>query len=308
MRVHVVAVAVALAMWTPSVRAEASAGGPQPKTIEAWNAYVAATEARIESELAAAGAFLVSDRTDDRGVTREAITGGAIPVGPLSTVDRSGQMRSAPGGTIAHWRGAVLLPGISLDTLLHRLQHPDESGPHPDDVLSLRVLERAPDRLTLAMRLTRTKIVTATYDTEHLATYRRLGPTRASSRSVSTRIAEVANAGTSAERVLAEGQDRGFLWRMNSYWRYEEVPDGVIVELESITLSRGMPMGLGVVLEPMINRIARESVTRTLASVRRLYSGTGPARAASPRWRRLGCLRSNLREDGVSNPVKYGRL
>jgi hypothetical protein len=278
----VVAVAVTLAVWSPALGAEASAGKPQPKTIEAWNAYVAATETRIESELAATGAFLASDATDERGVIRDAITRGVIAVGALSTVDRSGRALPVPGGTIAHWRGAVLLPGVSLDTLLHRLQHPDEGGPYPDDVLSLRVLDRAPDRLTLAMRLSRTRIVTATYDTEHAATYRRLGPTRASSRSVSTKIVEVAGAGTKAERVLAEGRDRGFLWRMNSYWRYEEVPSGVIVELESITLSRGIPMGLGIVLEPMIDRIARESVTRTLASVRRLYSGPGRARAANP--------------------------
>jgi hypothetical protein len=149
-------------------------------------------------------------------------------------------------------------------------------------VSSMRVVDRRPDHLRLAMRLTRTKIVTATYDTEHVASYRRLGPARASSKSVSTRIVEVANAGTVQERVLAEGQDRGFLWRMNSYWRYEEVAAGVIVELESITLSRGVPRGLGMVLGPMIDRIARESVTRTLASVRRLYSGTDPARATSP--------------------------
>jgi hypothetical protein len=68
---------------------------------------------------------------------------------------------------------------------------------------------------------------------------------------------------------------------MNSYWRYEEIPGGVIVELESITLSRGIPMGLGLVLEPMVDRIARESVTRTLASVRRLYADTSAARPAS---------------------------
>jgi hypothetical protein len=275
MRVGVVTAAVALAVWVSGPSAEASAGGPQPKTIEAWNAYVAATEARIASELAATGPFLVSDHTDDRDANRKAITRGAIPIGPLSTVDRFGRTLEVPGGTIAHWRGAVLLPGVSLDSLLHLLQHPDERGPYPDDVLSLRVLDRGPDRLTLAMRMTRTKIVTATYDTEHTAAYRRLGPTRASSRSGSTKIVEVADAGTSAERVLAEGKDRGFLWRMCSYWRYEEVADGVIVELESLTLSRGIPMGMGMLLEPMINRIARESVTRTLASVRRLYSGSG---------------------------------
>ena len=275
MRVGVVAVASALAMWTPLLRAEAIAAGPEPKTMAAWNAYVAATETRIASELAATGLFLVSDLADQPGAIRDAITRGEIPVGMLSTVDCTGQVLPVPGATIAHWRGAVLLPGISLDSLLHRLQHPDEHGPYPDDVLSLRVLDRGPNRLTLAMRLTRTTIVTATYDTEHLATYRRLGPTRASSRSLSTRIVEVAEAGTSTERVLSVGQDRGFLWRMNAYWRYEQVPGGVIVELESITLSRGVPRGLGLILEPMIDRIARESVTRTLASVRRLYSGTG---------------------------------
>jgi hypothetical protein len=278
----VVGVAAALAVFTPALGAEASAGGPPPKTIAAWTAYVAATESRIESELAATGAFLASDHTEGRGVTRSAIGKGAIPIAAVSTVDRAGRPLPVPGATVAHWRGAVLLPGMSLDQLLHRLQHPDESGPYPDDVLSMRVLHRAPERLTLAMRLTRSAIVTATYDTEHIARYRRRGPTRASSRSVSTRIVEVADAGTSAERVLGEGQDRGFLWRMNSYWRYEEVQGGVIVELESITLSRGVPIGLGMVLQPIIDRVARESVTRTLASVRRLYSGTGPVRAAGP--------------------------
>jgi hypothetical protein len=275
-------VVVAAALAAPSLSAEAVAGGPQPRTLDAWHAYVASTEARIESELTAAGPFLGSDRTDERDKTREAIARGDIPIAALSTVDDLGQTLDVPGGTIAHWRGAVLLPGMSLDTLLHVLQHPDERGPYPDDVLSMRVLDRRPDQLRLAMRLTRTKIVTATYDTEHVATYRRLGAARASSKSVSTRIAEVADAGTSHERVLAHGQDRGFLWRMNSYWRYEEVPAGVIVELESITLSRGVPMGLGMVLGPMIDRIARESVTRTLASVRRLYSSADPARAAGP--------------------------
>ena len=282
MRAGVVAVAVAVTAFTPAVRVEASAGELPPKLIAAWNSYVAATEARIESELASTGAFLVSDHTDSRGVTRDAIAKGVIPVATASTVDRSGRALAVPGATVAHWRGAVLVRGISLDVLLHRLAHPDERGPYPDDVLSLRVLDRTADRLTLAMRVTRTKIVTATYDTEHVATYRRLGPTRASSRSVSTRIVEVANAGTSAERVLAEGEDRGFLWRMNAYWRFEEVEAGVIVDLESITLSRGIPMGLGMVLAPMIDGIARQSITGTLASVRRLYSGTGPVRAASP--------------------------
>jgi hypothetical protein len=269
-----------VSLWTAALHAETSTGGPQPETAAAWNAYVAATEARIEQELTAGGGFLVSDFTSGRREIRDAVSAGGITIGPLSTRDQAGRALAVPNGTVAHWRGAVLLPGVTLDALLHRLQHPDENGPLPADVVSLRVLNRAPDRLTLEMRLTRKKVVTATYDTEHVATYRRLGPSRAASRSVSTRIVEVADAGTPTERLVADGDDRGFLWRMNSYWRYEQVPAGVIVELESITLSRGIPFGLGVVVEPIIDRIARESVTRTLASVRQLYSGGERVHAA----------------------------
>ena len=277
---------VAIGLWTTALGADASASGPQPKALHAWNAYVAATETRINMELASPNGFLVSDFTPDRVTTRDALASGAIPVGKLETVDASGRVLPIPGGTIAHWRGGVFLPGITLDALLHRLQYPDERGPHQEDVVSLRVIDRSPDRLALAMRLTRTKIVTATYDTEHVATYRRLGPRRGSSRSVSTKIVEVADAGTKSERVVPDRDGRGFLWRMNSYWRYEEVSGGVIVELESMTLSRGIPMGLALVVEPLIDRIARESMIRTLASVRRLYSTVHPAPTASTQVQR----------------------
>jgi hypothetical protein len=247
------------------------------QTLKAWSTYVAATEARIGRELSAASAFLTSDFTPDAAAVRGAIGAGGLQIAKLETRDASGKAIAVPDGSITHWRGAVLLPGVSLEALLHRLQHPPEHGPHPQDVLAMRVLDRQSDRLRLAIRMTRSAIVTATYDTEHTIQYQRHGPTRASSRSVSNRILEVDGAGTDAERTLPEGQDRGFLWRMNSYWRYEQVTDGVIVELESLTLSRGIPIGFGMIVEPTVDRIARESISRTLESVRRLY-GSGTAR------------------------------
>ena len=59
---------------------------------------------------------------------------------------------------------------------------------------------------------------------------------------------------------------------MNSYWRYEQVAGGVVVELESLTLSRSIPLGLGAIVEPIIDRIARESIDRTLENLRRTYA------------------------------------
>lgn len=166
----------------------------------------------------------------------------------------------------------MLLPGVTLAGLLNRLQHPQEQGPHQEDVLALRVLDRQPDQLTLFIRMTRTKIVTVTYDTEHRVEYRRHAPTRVSSRSVATKIVEIEGAGTGRESAKRQGQDRGFLWRMNSYWRYQEVPEGVIVELESLTLSRNIPLGLGALVQPIIDGIASESMTRTLTNLRQTYT------------------------------------
>jgi hypothetical protein len=249
----------------------------QSETVRAWDTYVAATERRIESELGSSRGFLVSDflarrspgegGANDGPSIRKALATGAIAIDRMPAARASAKEIETPSSLLSHWRGSVFLAGLSLDSLLQRLQHPREQGPHQEDVLALRVLDRAPDRLSLFIRMTRTKIVTVTYDTEHQVTYRRHGPQRASSRSVATRIAELDDEG----HAKPEGHDRGFLWRMNSYWRYEQVPGGVIVELESLTLSRDIPLGLGHVVGPIVNRIARESMSRTLDSLRRSH-------------------------------------
>ena len=126
----------------------------------------------------------------------------------------------------------------------------------------------ASDSLDLFIRMTRTKVVTVTYDTEHHVEFRRHGSLRASSRSVATRIAELDDQG----RAKPPGEDRGFLWRMHAYWRYKQVRGGVIVDLESLTLSRGIPLGMGAMVSPLINRVARELMWRTLDGVCRTHS------------------------------------
>jgi hypothetical protein len=122
------------------------------------------------------------------------------------------------------------------------------------------------------LRLRRTKFVTVVYDTEYDVHYHRLSPERATSTSLSTRIVEVENAGTPQERILPEGDDHGFMWRLNTYWRYKQADGGVLVEIESLTLSRELPAFFGPLIRPIVNHIARESMDRTLASVRARFA------------------------------------
>ena len=145
-----------------------------------------------------------------------------------------------------------------------------------EDVLESRVLERDADRVRVFLKLRRKKFVTVHFNTEHEMLYARHTAGRASSRSVATRIAELEEAGTPDEREKPVGVDRGFLWRLNSYWRYEEVAGGVIVECESITLSRSIPSLVRWMVKPLIESAARESMERTLTSLRhRLAAGAG---------------------------------
>jgi hypothetical protein len=106
------------------------------------------------------------------------------------------------------------------------------------------------------------------YNTEHLVRYQRHGNGQASSSSIATKISELERLHGNAEREKPEGRDRGFLWRMNSYWRYQQVSGGVIVECESMTLSRSIPSLLEYMIRPIINSVARESMHRTLQSMR----------------------------------------
>ena len=192
------------------------------ETIAAWNAYVA--------------------RNGDRPSRP-----GAAP---------RGDMIDVPAGTIYHSSGSILIRNTTVDGVVHALMYPGTPPPQ-EDVLESRVMARSGNRLRVYLKLARSAIVTVVYDTEHDVTFTRHSPAMATSRSVSTRIAE------------SDGGDRGFLWRLNSYWRYTQIGNDVRVDLESLALSRSVPGVARPVARPIIDRIARESLLRTLDSVRR---------------------------------------
>jgi hypothetical protein len=246
----------------------------QPESLAAWKRYVEISEARWRREISDGQRFLGQDFESDAARRRRDLLAGAVLVDHLESLDRGGNPIDVPSATIHHWRGAVFIPGADLGDLVRALEGGEPAA--QDDVLAFRVLEAMPDdAIRVFLRLQRKKFVLAVYDTEHLVRFTRHGPSRASSTSTATRITEVANPGTPAEHELPEGQDRGFLWRWNAYWRYEAVAGGVIVECESVSLSRHAPELLWSVIRPMVNSTARESMERTLLTMRGRFSRAG---------------------------------
>jgi len=249
----------ALALGLSGARADA---GPPAEALEGWRVYVAATQARLAADTVNRRSALTEGR-------RRAVLAGHIDVEALETLDGRGRAIEISSGLVHHWRGWVFVPGIELDALLARIREPAVHRAQPD-VLDARILRAGDDELDLFLRITRSQFVTATYDTEHRVRYARLDPMHATATSISTRIAEVGR----------DGSDRGFLWRLNAYWRYEAINGGVLVECESLSLSRTVPLVLRPVAGPIVRSFARESMVRTLTALRdALRRDSAPARA-----------------------------
>jgi hypothetical protein len=241
--------------------------------FEAWTRYTGASEQRIRREIDSGTGFLALDFAADAAAERASVRSGAIVIHPMTSVDANGRRLDVPSAMVHHWRGAVLLTGIDVPSLLAALES-DAPATGQEDVLRVSVLDRGPDTMTVSLKVRRTKFVTAVYNTEHAIRFHRVSSRRAWSESVATKIAELADVNT--ERELPLGRDRGFLWRWNSYWRYEQVPEGVIAECESISLSRSAPFGLRSVIGPLVAGVARESMERTLFSIQKYFSAATP--------------------------------
>jgi len=133
-------------------------------------------------------------------------------------------------------------------------------------VVSARILGQQGDRYQVAMRLRQQHILTVVLDATYDVTFAGEDSAHGSSISRSTRVAEIAAPGTSREHALAPNEDHGFLWRMNTYWSYQERDGGLYIQIESVSLTRSVPAGLGWAIEPFIESVPRESLEFTLRS------------------------------------------
>ena len=275
---------VLAALYVPGPGSRVHGAELKPGTLLAWEEYVRLTEERIGNELASEKGFFGHEfgRMNEARAIWRRVRSGQVMVARMETEDARGRAIKVPGGMIHHWRGTVLIPSVRLEQVIHRLRYPDPDVPPQKDVLETRILERDEDSLRIYLKLVRKKIVTVAYNTEHLVQYRRHDRSRASSRSIATRIAELEKLHTAQEREKVPGRDRGFLWRLNSYWRYQQVDGGVLVECESLSLSRGYPVIFKPIVAPIVKSIARKSMKRTLASLRHRLLITKAARETLP--------------------------
>lgn len=238
------------------------------ETLLAFAEYTRKAEAGMEQTLGANGPFLWSDASAERarqvreGQTIAQLWSGKRPV-------------KVPDGLIHDWIGATNIPGTTIARTLAVIQNYDH---HKDiykpEVIDSKLISRSGDDFEIYLRLLKKKILTVVLDTDHHVHYFPVDSARWCCHSYTTRISEVEDAGKPAERTLPPDTGYGFLWRLYSYWRFLDRDSGVYVECRAISLTRDVPKGLGWIIEPIIRKLPRESLIRTLQATRRATSRT----------------------------------
>jgi len=234
----------------------------KPQTVAAFDEYIREAEAEMERTLHGRSPFLWSEVSSERA---QLVRGGQVVAqfwagqGPVKV----------PNGLIHDWIAAVFIPATNLKKTLTLIQHYDNhKNIYKPDVIASRLISHRNNDFKIYLRLLKKKIMTVVLDTDHDVHYRSLDRTRWTCYSYTTRIAEVENAGSTKETVLPPDTGHGFLWRLYSYWRFQEREGGMYVECRAISLTRDVPFGLGWVIEPIIQKLPRESLINTLEATR----------------------------------------
>lgn len=241
-----------------------------PRASAAFERYVQLTDERNETELKRGSDLLWVDALPEAQRTEaySAMKRGEVEIHQLSTLE-GGKPIDCPGGMIHHWVGVVFIPGAKLGEVLSVLEDYDhQSIYYAPDVERSKIESRNGDHFGVFLRFRRHKVITVVLDTEQDVRYYQDAPGRAHSRSSAVRISEVENPGKSDEHEKPAGDDGGFLWRMETWWRMEEGDGGVYVQSEVASLTRDIPTGLGWLVGPFVTSIPKETLAFTLEATR----------------------------------------
>jgi hypothetical protein len=234
---------------------------PAPAAVSAFNSYVDAVESRLAEQHRSQKTFLTplasAPETGARLRRGELIIDKLTPSPPPNM----------PGAMLHHWRGTAFVAGATAADFLRVTQdfnaYPKYFAPQ---ILNAKVLAYQGDRLQASMRVRQHHIITVVYDISSDIAYGRLDLQHQYSIAHSTKISEIDAPGTAKEQALSSAEEHGYLWRLNTYWSFEERDGGLYMQIESVSLSRSIPPALAWVIGPFVESVPRDSLEFTLRS------------------------------------------
>ena len=228
------------------------AGRPKPETIAEFQRYVRNRESALAALPQGCDGFMWAGSAE-LGVRLRQDKILSQPRG------RRGDVKVA-SGLIHDWVGAIFVRSARVEDVLKVVRdynhHQDLYRP---EVVESRILSQNGDEYKVRLRLLKRKYgAVVVLDTEHEITYEKLGATCWQSRSASRSIREVQD----------PSRDHGYMWMLNSYWRFHEGDGGTYVECEVVSLSRTLPPVLAQLIGPIVAQLPQQSMTDTLRATR----------------------------------------
>ncbi|HEY5056926.1 MAG TPA: hypothetical protein VII58_12255 [Acidobacteriaceae bacterium] len=246
--------------------AHSAAAAPPAAVNAAFDDYVRLLEARIAAQHSSTRNFLAP-------ATLRPTPSQASPC-----IERIA-VTGLPGALLHHWRATQFIPNAraaDLDRLLRNFDdYPTLFAPQ---VERANGTPSSPGHVHLGMRLRQRHVLTVVLDAEYDVSFANLDSQHRYSISRSTHIHEIDSPGTSAEHALPPDWEHGFLWRQNTYWSYQEIDGGLLIQVESLSLTRSIPIGIGWAVGPYVESIPRDSLEFTL---HRISAALHPAKTAS---------------------------
>jgi hypothetical protein len=227
--------------------------GLTPEAARAFDQYAESAEAAMKHDLE---------------LEKNKLRGGEVRIDP------GGTPPNIEGGMLQDWRGAMFLPHTTIQKVKAVLQDYDRYKQfYKPEVIESKQLAQHGDDYDVFLRLRKKQVLTVVLNTDYHVRYIQPDPGHMYVVSRSTRIAEVTDPERSLTAEEPVGHDSGFLWRLNSYWRFEEADGGVYAELRAISLSRDVPVGLGWMLKGFVAKFPKESMQNTLRGTRAAVEG-----------------------------------
>ena len=246
--------------------ANCGAASLSPSAERAYGIYVANLEARLAKQHSRPETYLavLTSASGDLGRLDRPLMSSDVQVEAVN-----GGTWQVPGALLHHWRGTVFVPNATPAEMLAVLQDFDRFPRYyAPQIVSARALTGDGQTATLAVRFKEQRVLTVVLDGEYEVESRLVGNDRGYSVSRSLHFWQVDNPGTAQERRRHQGQDDGFLWRLNSYWSFTMVRGGLQMECEAVSLTRDVPVGLGWLVTPVIAALPREALEFTLRATR----------------------------------------
>jgi hypothetical protein len=282
-------IAVILAAFFGFEAVPSRAAALKQETVDAWDRYIHAANARLQDR-AAQGQFLWIDESPER---LGRVHAGDVVVSPMN---RSPE--AVPSGLIHHWIGGTFVPGARIDDVIAVVRDYDRYRQYyKPSVIDARTISRKAeeDRFSVVV-IDKAMFMKRALDSEYQSRFVEVDGRKWYSIAQTTRIQELVD-----RRPVPEGEGSGYIWRLCTISRYEERDGGVYIETEAMALSRPIPVTLHWVVDPIVRRISRSSLTISLEQTRDATGSSIRQASALPESKRVTALRGTPRPRPVAS-------